>query len=55
MINPVMDKVFVNFYCFLIEDNGTTLFCRFQKSNSSVEELARAVMEKKGIPDIIGR
>ncbi|RVX05850.1 NADPH-dependent pterin aldehyde reductase [Vitis vinifera] len=24
------------------------------RSNSSVEELARAVMEKKGVPDIIG-
>lgn len=27
---------------------------RVQRSNSSVEELARVVMERKGVPDIIG-
>ena len=28
--------------------------CRLQRSDTSVEELARAVVERKGVPDIIG-
>lgn len=32
----------------------SVLILFLQRSNSSVEELARLVVEKKGVPDIIG-